>query len=88
MFLTSAIETEEKRCVLTLDVPNAFIQTDLPSLDSDGDRTIMKIEGPMVLLLQKIEPGFYDEYIASSFFVVVASSSSSTSTHICVEYRV
>ena len=39
-------------CCLLLDVPNAFCQTGVPSLDPDRDRTIMKIEGPMVLLLQ------------------------------------
>ena len=58
VFLTSAIDVQEKRKEITLDLPNAFCQTDQPSHDSDGDRTIMRIEGPMVLMLQKIEPGF------------------------------
>ena len=61
--LTSAIDVQEKRKQITLDLPHAFCQTDQPTVDSDGDRTIMRIEGPMVLILQKIEPGFYDDYI-------------------------
>ena len=63
VLLTSAIDAQEKKKNITLDLPNAFCQTDQPSHDSDGDRTIMRIEGPMVLILQKIEPGFYDDYV-------------------------
>ena len=49
--------------MITLDVPNAFIQCKLPYWDEDGDRTIMRIEGPMVELLCKLEPGIYEPFV-------------------------
>ena len=48
VFLTSAIEAKENRKVVTLDIPNAFIQTPIEERDKDGDRYIMKIRGAMV----------------------------------------
>lgn len=56
--LTAVIEAEEGRDVATMDIPNAFIQTDLPSTDEEGNRTIMKIRGALVDILCELEPDF------------------------------
>jgi hypothetical protein len=38
ILLTAVIDAKEGRDVMTADIPNAFVQTDVPSTDSDGDR--------------------------------------------------
>lgn len=53
--LTTIIEAEENRNVITCDIPNAFIQTDLE--DSD-ERIIMKIRGQLVDILCNIDEGY------------------------------
>ena len=45
---------------MTLDVPNAFVQTTLPQ---DGKRVFMKIRGQLVDILVEICPGIYDDYV-------------------------
>ena len=60
VMLTACIEAEEERDVATVDIPNAFIQTEIDERDKDGDRVIMKIQGPMVDLLIQIDPTYED----------------------------
>jgi hypothetical protein len=56
VLLTSTIDAEEGRDVATMDIPNAFIQTEVEETDEDGDRIIMKIRGAMVdMLLELIQ---------------------------------
>ena len=43
LFLTAMVDAMEDRYVVTLDIPNAFIQTVQDDKDRDGDRFIMKI---------------------------------------------
>jgi hypothetical protein len=45
---------------MTLDVPNAFVQT--PILQT-GDKIIMKIRGSLIDILTEICPGIYDDYV-------------------------
>jgi hypothetical protein len=56
--LTAMIEAEEERHVITGDVPNAFIQTDQPLRDKEGDRTIMKMRGALVVILCNLIPEY------------------------------
>ena len=44
---------------MTLDVPNAFVQTDIPQ---GGKRIIMKIRGALVDILMEIDPA-YQSYV-------------------------
>jgi hypothetical protein len=60
VILTAIIDAEEERDVMTADVPNAFIQTDLE--DKDGERTIMKIRGILVDILCEMDPS-YKSYV-------------------------
>ena len=61
--LTAAIEAKEDRHVVTLDIPNTFIQTPVEATDKNGDRYIMKIRGEMVRMLCLMDPDIYEEYV-------------------------
>ena len=62
--LLSTVDAHEGRDVLSMDVPNAFIQTILPPKD-DGERVIMKIRGKLVDWLVEIEPTAYLSLLVS-----------------------
>ena len=52
LFLSSMIDGHEHRKVMTLDIPGAFMQTDI-------DETIhFRLDGPLVDLLIKVEPSY------------------------------
>ena len=56
--ILSMVDAQEGRDVLSMDVPNAFIQTIMPPKE-DGERIIMKIRGKLVDWLVEIEPTAY-----------------------------
>ena len=58
------IDAEEGRDVMTLDVPNAFVQTEHPLHDEDGARTIMRIRGLLVDILCALDPS-YNEFVTT-----------------------
>ena len=62
ILLTAVIDAEEGRDVATVDIPNAFIQTDVEN-NSDGSRVIMKIRGPLVDMLTEIDSELYQPYV-------------------------
>jgi phage terminase large subunit GpA-like protein len=53
LFLTSTIDAKERRCVVTTDIPGAFMQTDVDELIH------VRLEGPLVTLLTKVDPQLY-----------------------------
>jgi hypothetical protein len=57
---TGVIEAKQGRDVMTLDIPNAFVQT---KIALDGDKIIMKIRGQLIDILLEICPGVYDDYV-------------------------
>ena len=57
LFLTCLIDAMEKRDVATVDIPGAFMQSDM-----EGRDTYMKIEGKMVDILSKVDPSLYEEH--------------------------
>jgi hypothetical protein len=57
---TGVIDAKQRRDVMTLDIPNAFVQT---TISQDGDKIIMKIRGQLVDILLEICPGVYDDYV-------------------------
>ena len=63
VLLSATIDAEERRDVATMDIPNAFIQTEVEETDEDGDRIIMKIRGAMVDMLLEIDPDQYAPYV-------------------------
>ncbi len=55
--LTFAIDAHEERDVMIADVPNAFVQTWMPSeLLEENNRIIMKIKGVLVDILYTLDP--------------------------------
>ena len=57
IMLTGVIDAHEKKDIMTVNIPNAFIQTPLPQVD--GKWVVMKITGYLVDLLVKINPDLY-----------------------------
>jgi hypothetical protein len=53
------IEAKEERCVMTCNIPNAFIQAYLPKKEPGEDRVVMKITGVLVDMLVNINPELY-----------------------------
>ena len=53
VLITSVIDAKQGRDVMSIDVPNAFVQTEVPQGD---ERTIMKIRGALVDMLSEIDP--------------------------------
>jgi hypothetical protein len=45
----AVIKAEERREVATCYIPNAFIQTKIEEKDHEGNQTIMKIKGVIVV---------------------------------------
>jgi hypothetical protein len=60
ILLTATIDAEEGRDVMTVDIPNAFVQT---KLDNNQEKVIMKICGILVDILIEINPEMYWSYI-------------------------
>ena len=60
ILLTATIDAEEGRDVMTVDIPNAFVQT---KLDNNQEKVIMKIRGILVDMLIEINPEMYRSYI-------------------------
>ncbi len=63
ILITALIEAKQKRDVMTADIPNAFVQTDIKPAEI-GKRTIMKIIGPLVDMLVKIGPEIYEPNVS------------------------
>ena len=62
IFTLAAIDAHEGRDVMTADIPNAFIQTEMP--DTPGkDKVIMKITGVLVDMLVQLDPITYEEHV-------------------------
>lgn len=60
IFLTAIIDAKEGHDVMTADVPNAFIQTDMPEGE---EHVIMKITGVLVDMLVQMAPETYGPYV-------------------------
>ena len=62
LMLTCAVDAHEGRDVMSLDVPNAYIQADLPEVKK-GERVVMKIRGKLVDWLVQLEPNMYSRFV-------------------------
>jgi hypothetical protein len=60
ILITGVIDAKQKRDVMSLDVPNAFVQTPIPQ---GGEKICMKIRGSLVDILLEICPGVYDDFV-------------------------
>ena len=64
ILLTCVIDAYEEREVATVDIPNAFVQTDLDLRNKDGSKkkVIMKITGKLADILIQTAPELYGSY--------------------------
>jgi hypothetical protein len=63
IMLTAAIDMHEKRDVMCVDIPNAFIQTHMPEIGPGDERVIMKITGVLVQMLTQLNPELYGPHV-------------------------
>ncbi len=63
IFLTTIIDAKEGPDVMMADVPNAFIQTEMPEPKEGEERVMMKITGVLVDMLVKMTPKTYRPYV-------------------------
>ena len=57
---TVVIDVKQNRDVITLDIPNIFVQTPMPK---SQQRVIMRINGLLVNYLKELYPETYSKYI-------------------------
>ena len=58
VMITSVIDAKEQREVAVIDIPNAFVQTEM-----EGDCVIMKMQGKLAELLIEVAPEVYCDYV-------------------------
>jgi hypothetical protein len=65
ILITAKINAKQKRDVMTANIPNAFVQTDIEDKNHiKGQQIIMKIRGPLVNMLVDVEPKVYEDFVA------------------------
>ena len=62
VFITSCIDAKENRDVMTCDIPNALVQTEIQNQEI-GERIIMKIRGTLLEILVQMYPEKYSGYV-------------------------
>ena len=60
LLTTCVIDAKQRRNIRTLDIPNAFVQTELPQ---NEERIIMRINGKLVDLITELFPSQYTEFV-------------------------
>jgi hypothetical protein len=63
IMLMAIIDAKEGRDVTSADIPNAFIQANMPEIKDGDDLVIMKITGVLVDLLVENDPARYGPYV-------------------------
>ena len=63
ILITSTIEAKHNRDIMTADIPNAFVQTDIKK--EYQNKLIMKIRGQLVNMFTKLEPSTYVRYVSN-----------------------
>ena len=60
LLTTAVIDAKQNRDIITLDIPNAFVQTSIPQGE---EKVIMKIRGVLVDILCDLAPEVYQAYV-------------------------
>ena len=61
--LTTAVEAKEEHGVMTLDIPNAFLQTSFLKDETTEERVTMKLRGILVEILEEIDPEAHSKFV-------------------------
>ena len=59
LILSCIIDAIEGHDMATVDIPGAFLQTDMP----EGEDVYIRLDGPMAELLCRIDPKMYSKYV-------------------------
>ena len=63
IFMTATVDAKEERDVMSNDIPNAFIQAEVPKDKKKSKQIIIKITGKLVNVLISIAPETYGGYV-------------------------
>jgi Reverse transcriptase (RNA-dependent DNA polymerase) len=63
ILLTAAIDAKENSDVMSADIPNAFVQTDIEV--NNNEKMTMKIRGPLVEMLTALDPELYSPFVVN-----------------------
>ncbi len=63
IILSSMLDAIEDRKVITVDIPNAFMQT---VIENEQDCVIIRIQGHLVDVLTRIAPEVYSEFATTN----------------------
>ena len=75
VLLSTVIDAEEECNIAVIDVPNAFVQTEVSEWDDNRNCMVMKIRGILVDILCNIDPSYKE-------FVVIEHGENVLYTHI------
>lgn len=62
--ITSTVNAKEQRDIMTADLPNAFVQTEMPETKEGDERVVMKITGVLVDMLVQLNPELHGSHVA------------------------
>ena len=60
VLLMCVVDANKNRDVANVDIPNAFVQT---NVEDEKDKTLIHICGPLVDILVSIAPNVYGQYV-------------------------
>ena len=63
ILFTLTIDAHENRDVMSADVPNAFIQTEMPEIKQGEERVMMKITRVLMDMLIQLDPQLYGPHV-------------------------
>ena len=63
IMLTAVIDAHEECNTMTVNIPNTFIQMEMPKPKEGEERVIMKITGVLVDMLVQLKPELYGPYV-------------------------
>jgi len=61
--ITCSIDAHKNRDIMTADIPNAFVQTELPKGRGNEERVVIKITGELVDMLVELNPRVYSSFV-------------------------
>jgi len=61
--ITCCIDVHESRDIMSADIPNAFVQTKLPSKNKKGKKVMMEITGVLVDKLVELNPQLFTSFV-------------------------
>lgn len=61
ILITATIDAKENRDVMSADIPNAFVQTDM--IQNNNEQVVMKIRGALVDMLLELDPELYGPFV-------------------------